>query len=184
MMLEVKVYVSETGECYLKAPYLSSFPKKARNLGGKWSSETKAWVFDGRDENRVRQLAVDFYGYGQPTVDIRYKLWPCYSKDAEGFGRVLVSRLSRDAPVKLGEGVVIIEGKFPLSGGSRNNPTLGNASPVTLEVRDVPINLIDQDDEDVEILNKIPADNPLASFSDAEILAELARRNLKILEGE
>lgn len=183
-MSEVKVYISKTGKCCLKAPYLSSFPKEARKLGGKWSSETKTWVFDRRDEDRVRQLAVDFYGYGQPTVDIRYKLGPCCSKDAEGFGRILVSRISRDAPVKLGEGVVVIEGEFPSGGGSRNNPALDNTSPVTLEVRDVPINLIDQNDEDVEILNEMPADNPLASYSDTEILAELDRRNLKISEGE
>lgn len=53
-------------------------------------------------------------------------------------GREICSRRGRDYRVKLGEGVVIIEGEFPASGGSRKNPCINAPTGMVLEVRDVP----------------------------------------------
>ena len=59
---------------------------------------------------------------------------------------MLCERRGRDERVKLGDGVVIVEGSFAGSGGSRANPKLiTDDRAVVLEVRDVPECLVDND---------------------------------------
>lgn len=134
----------------LVSPYHPSLPADARALGGQWNATTKAWYFDQRDADRVRALCLKHFGV-DPLADapadlvtVRLNL-DAYSDGAElwVFGRQVAGRLSRDQSVRLGEGVVLLSGGFPLSGGSTKNPRLDPEKGTVLEVRDVPRNLFE-----------------------------------------
>ncbi len=63
----------------LESPYHPDLPSKARDLGGRWNPSKKAWYFDIRDEERVKELAQSIYGTrgeGEevPVVDVLVKL--------------------------------------------------------------------------------------------------------------
>ena len=101
----------------------------------------------------MRTLVRDIYGTDGtpcPLVDVRlsirqwYKASPAGSGDDRTVyfaGREVCHRQSRDARVKLGEGVVLIAGEFFNSGGSMKYPSLDIESlkeDVVVEIRDVP----------------------------------------------
>ena len=130
----------------VKAPYHPRFVSRAKGLGGKWSPSKRAWEFDVRDEDAVRRLCRDVYGTdgddNVPLVTVRYTIT---SVDADKqslykFGRLIARRRGRDIRVSLGDGVVIVEGKFAPTGGSAKYPAIGGEG-VVLEVRDVPATL-------------------------------------------
>ena len=136
------------------SPYHPDFPSRARDLGGKWNSRAELWSFDARDEEHVRALLRDIYGSdgsGEEvaTVTVRHRV-SGEESDSQSlflFGRQIISKASRDSHPRLGQGVVIIEGGFPSSSGSRNYPTVGGQGTI-LEIRDVPASLVPTDDPD------------------------------------
>src|SRR5262245_51736479 len=134
-------------------PYHPSFPELARNLGGKWEADTKTWRFDVRDAERVKLLCKRIYGYGDTDlVTIRIAMEPHqYQRELWLCGRQIAIRRGRDSRVSLGEGVVLIAGGFPASGGSMKYPTLSPNEGTVLEVRDVPRSLVTES-ETVTIL--------------------------------
>lgn len=130
----------------LVSPYHPALPPRARNLGGTFGQHQgeKAWLFDPRDADRVRDLCREVYGIDPmdappELVTVRVHLRGVID-DASvwGLGRRLLSRSYRDSPVRLGEGVVLIEGRFAFSGGWRRKPCIGAVDGAVLEVRDVP----------------------------------------------
>ena len=140
MNISIKPSEKNQNVVCLVAPYHPSLPASARDIGGKWSGSY--WWFDKRDEQRVRDLAIRIYGtdgsQNSDTVTVRV--------DASGFsgereifslGRQIVSRISRDNRVRLGDGVILESGSFASSGGSRNNPCIGSNNAILI-VRDVP----------------------------------------------
>src|SRR5215212_9422329 len=48
----------------VSSPYHPSFPPRARQLGGTWDAGRLIWLFDPRDEERVRGLCEEVYGPG------------------------------------------------------------------------------------------------------------------------
>jgi len=146
------------------SPYNPEFVKKARKLGGKWSTirvkrEPKfhgdqdydlkqGWIFDARNEEFIRAILVEAYGHdGSPTkvADITYTVEPSDVDDKKLhlFGRLLLERRYRDYNVSPGEGVVIIDDQFPSSGGSQKYPRIDGAGSKLL-IRDVPVSLIEE----------------------------------------
>jgi hypothetical protein len=135
------------GKTTVESPYHPDWPAQARTLGGRWSGG--AWVFDSRDEGRVRELARDIYGTdGTPdaggTVTVRIGV-----SDVRGdrggrpatlyrYGRKIATRFGRDEEPRLGEGVVLISGGFAGSAGSHNYISLGPLDDTVVEVRDIP----------------------------------------------
>lgn len=138
---------------YVTAPFHPGMPPLARSLGGIWTG--KSWAFDARDEADVRAMCRKVYGTDgtEEVVDLcdftikltgrggeetsvlssSNEVWLC--------GKQLCRRRSRDADVRLGEGVIIKEGRFPGSAGSARYPSLFNSYAdveVVLLVRDVP----------------------------------------------
>jgi hypothetical protein len=128
----------------LHAPYEPTMPSKARAIGGRWDANAKTWVFDLRDEERVRELAREVYGTdgtASRTVTVRLsdpEGYAPYSGELYLFGRMIARRRGRDEPVRLGDGVIIVSGGFADSGGSVKNPRLEAQEGTVLEVRDVP----------------------------------------------
>jgi hypothetical protein len=172
----------------LTAPYHPNLPAAAKQIGGRFDGTSKEWTFDARDEERVRDLARSIYGSdgSEPVqlVTIRYTLDASDAREQVLWvaGREVARRTARDAAVKLGKGVILIEGRFPSSGGSTKYPVLAGyntAAPgIVLEIRDVPATLVTLDEQTV-IVDTAPAPeapSPLASFTVGQLLAELVSR--------
>lgn len=126
-------------------PYHPAFPPAARELGGQWRSP--AWIFDARDEQRMRDLCLDIYHTdGSPCelVTLRCQadddLWDNAGSACE---RYLVGRLvakvfgKSDARARLGQGVIVTAGHFH-GAGSAKNPFCGHDENTIFELRDVP----------------------------------------------
>lgn len=134
----------------LVAPYHPALGPKAKRIGGRWDAFQRVWMFDPRDEERVRDLAREVYGTdGDDAVELVTLRYSVTSDDSRRgalwrYGRRLVERRDRDGQVDLGPGVIVVEGAFPGSGGSRQYPAVGGPGTV-LEVRDVPATLVDDD---------------------------------------
>jgi len=134
---------------YAFTPYDKAFVARAKTLKGKWDPAKKAWHFDPRDEDRVRELCVSIFGTaGDPgdaadVVTVRIKAADHESPDRREnhitfAGRRVAWRPVRDEPVRLAPNVVVIEGAFPTSGGSQQYPRVCAGDDVILEVRDIP----------------------------------------------
>jgi len=143
MLYLVQVRITPGPPVTVHAPYHPNWPGKARSLGGQWDAASRTWKFDPRDLERVRAALGAVYGwtgdYPVEILDARVLLDKVPS-DGDAlwmFGRLLAERRGRDAPVRLGQGVVLFCGGFPLSGGSRRSPRLEPYPGTTLEVRDV-----------------------------------------------
>ncbi len=133
----------ENGKVVVSSPYNRDFITGARRLGGRWDSDRRVWVFDAAQEGLVRQLLVDAYGYDPlgdagPLVTVRWQMEGRFSQEVWGCGRRIVERPARDAPVRFGDGVVLVQGEFPNRGGSRKYPEIGDVEGVVLEIRNVP----------------------------------------------
>lgn len=131
------------GVLTLVAPYNRALKPAARPLGGRWDPTTKAWRFDARDEERVRALALSIYGMDgtEDPFDTVTARVPTSSYEYKGVvtvaGRIIAERRQRDYAVDLAHGVVLVEGRYAASGGSRATPLIGPNDAV-LEVRDIP----------------------------------------------
>lgn len=138
------------GKLQVKTPLHPEFVSHAKALNGRWDKDSRGWVFDVRDEPRVRSLCWEIFGTDGtdvPLVDVRYTL------DDDGpeiyrLGRLIVSRRSRDSRAYLGPNVVVVEGGFPDTGGSVKNPRVAPRDGTVVEVRDVPANLAKKAVED------------------------------------
>lgn len=144
-------------------PYHPAFPQAAKALGGKWGTTpngTKAWLFDARDEEAVRDLCRRVYGTdgaeAPDTCDVTITVTTpgvllallTEQSDAQWWfaGRGLASRRGRDYAVRLGEGVRIVSGRFTPTGGSMKYPAISyEGEAITLLVRDVPRLLAEQE---------------------------------------
>jgi len=126
----------------VESPYSPLFVKKARDLGGEWLSKYKAWYFNKKDIERVKEMCRDVYGTdGTPvkTVDIEVDLDTYFdnSNDIYIKGIQIARRPSRDASVILNNAIVK-KGEFLNKGGSTSHPRVGWKKGTILEVRDIP----------------------------------------------
>lgn len=196
MTVKISVVEVTSGKSRIKveSPYHPDFPKHAKNLGGKWNANDRVWLFDSRDEDSVRDLCRDCFGTAGETelelVDCRIRLTGSQGDSVWFAGRRIARRGARDWPVKLGESVVVIEGDFRSTGGSRKYPSVTFVGDsITLEVRDVPAVLVqrekDNDPENVTILSEIPERIELATINIAvDASLEFLREALSISDEE
>lgn len=124
-------------------PYDKNFIQAAKSLGGKWQAPN--WVFDRRDEERVREVCREIYGTDGtdgPGVTLRVTFEPHHSvwRDAIRIaGREVARATSRDSGAKLGEGVVLLSGGFASAGSVKNWGTESKSDGATVLIRDMPI---------------------------------------------
>ena len=163
----------------LTSPYNPALPAQAKRVGGRWDSVQHVWTFDTRDEDRVRELAREVYGTdGTPTrtVTVRATLGQ-YDLGGETVyvcGRAVLRRARRDDPVRLGDGCVLLSGRFYASGGSVAHPEIGDpagSDTVVVEIRDVPADLVTESDT----LQIVDAAADRRAAIEAEIAATEAR---------
>jgi len=142
---QIKIYTKDN-KVFAATPYSAGFISRARKIGGKWDGTANAWTFDERDLDRVREICIEVYGTDNLTpgielVNVRINL-DLFKQDGDEsiflFGRTIVERKYRDYSVKFSDGVILISGGFPSSGGSAKYPSLSQQSGTVLEIRDVP----------------------------------------------
>lgn len=170
----------------LDSPYHPDLPKRAKAMGGKFNGDAKAWYFDLRTLGAVRQMSLEVYGIdplAEPEEMVNVRIFNDIDnlpgeQTVWAMGREIVSRPSRDASVRVGQGVAVVAGGFKSSGGSRNNPSIGSCLPGTvIEVYDVPRSVaqtwIDSGwQNDAEIFVVAPAEETSVAFENAKVLAE------------
>ena len=54
--------VEQDGRLAVNSPYHPNFPARARLLGGDWDVARRVWIFDAREDDRVRSLCREIYG--------------------------------------------------------------------------------------------------------------------------
>ncbi|MFD8705878.1 hypothetical protein ACFV1W_25285 [Kitasatospora sp. NPDC059648] len=159
-MPQIRVITLDNGRIALVSPYDPDVPAAARKIGGRWDSTAKYWHFDGRDEERVRELALEIFGTdGTPeaeadTVTIRWDISGANTEELRYSGRLVARRRSRDERPQLGQGVILISGGFPARGGSEKYPKLDAKAGTVVEIRDLPRAAVDADDPDVTIVDE------------------------------
>lgn len=165
------------------SPYNPDFPHAAKRLGGRWVSASKAWVFDGRDEDRVRALCLEVYGddgRGEAqlvTIRATYAA-DDYDSDLAFYvaGRQVARAFDRDGGARLGEGVIVLSGGFG-SSGSRKNPNVTVSAGTVIEVRDVPIAAakaaVERAEPFVEIVEADAIDRPALEAERSRLAARI-----------
>lgn len=146
-MGDILIITSDT-QMSCAVPFNPRFNKRAVMLDGRWSPVKHAWVFDVRDERRVRDLLISVYGTdGTPTQTVTVRLdaamWDPTDGDGNDksmyfAGRKVIWRQFRDDPIRMAHGVVLLEGHFVRAAGSIRYPELGPLDGVVLEIKDVP----------------------------------------------
>lgn len=121
------VKIQKTNEqLIVSSPYNSQLPGLAKNIGGRWSSEHKAWIFDIRTEHEVAKIYRTVYGQYNETPDcVTIK---CYVTEAaykrcgglELHGIPIAAALGRDSGARPCDGVVLLEGKIVSAGSVKN----------------------------------------------------------------
>lgn len=137
-----KITITATGNMVaVNAPYNSEFISAAKRLGGRWNAPE--WVFDARDEARVRALLIECYGTDGEVADlVTIRIEWTENESAkrasiEANGRTIARADGRDSGARLGDGVVLLDGEFG-SGGSRANWTTTARAGTVVLVRDFP----------------------------------------------
>lgn len=162
--LKATAHLPERAGLKVETPFHPEFPEAARKIGGSWYPERKAWYFDYRDEQRVRELVARVYGAEDEervTVQIAFPDGS-YDKDFYALGRQIWHQWGRDSKPLLGDGVVLECGTLS-GGGSRRYPCTF-AKGVVLEVRDVPASRVVALPDGITIVSR---DTIPAAFSDA-----------------
>jgi excisionase family DNA binding protein len=188
---------TENGKTSVISPYDAEFVAKAKTIGGRWDGPSKAWTFDARDEQRVRELCREVYGTDGNAVEsgdlvtVRVRLADHesaskYDNFAKFAGRRIAHRGGRDEPVRLAANVVLIEGKFPSTGGSMRYPNIDAGDDVIVEVRDIPrATLSLEREQDYEIVGETTNVDVDALLAEREaLLARLAEIDALLPEPE
>lgn len=177
--MKTQIQISKSnGSISIVAPYSETNNAKFRNRGGKYD-RSSGWVF--ADAPASRELISELWGDESPLCVVRIPLGDaksCGNQEMLG-GYVLASRRGRDYRVELADGVTLMEGSFCGSGGSVKNPCVTWDGDVVLHVvvrrsfaeRN---NLTIVESEDQPVADS----NPLADYSDDQLLAEIKRRGL------
>lgn len=143
---------------YLTAPYNPAANTSYKQIGGRWDGARRAWRFPARDADHVRRILREHFGRADEpvrVVDVRVELEQVADWREQEFwfaGRRIARRPARDSAVQLGEGVLVVEGEFPPAGGSVKYPALEDVDGIVLEIRDVPADHPDLQQDGVTIL--------------------------------
>lgn len=134
LIFKLSASVSEqktAGICTLQTPlYNSEMVSECHNLGGKWDSDAKAWVFSGIVADKV-ELLDDKYNSDLIPVEIKFTDYLWGSKGpAELCGFIIAKATGRDSGAHLGHGISLISGDIDSGGSVKNWGTNINAGSI------------------------------------------------------
>lgn len=182
--LDVK-FTEKDGLLYIQSPYNQDFIKAVKAKGGKWKPDTKEWAVSIDHIDSINNTLVDCYGVQYlgdekseiEKVKVRLRAYDFEDEDTISIdGIVLVSRRGRDLPVSYHNGAIVVEGEFPSSGGSRNNPEPAPDYDVILEA-EIPLNFYERHKDDLELVDELKQ-------SKEKLLAEKERLEKRLAEIE
>ncbi len=131
------------GQVKVQTPYNAEFVTKAKNLGGKWDSLSKSWIFNENVLNYVKEILIQIYGVtGETTYQTCTLVVKNYSAEVvtgavDLFGRTIARASGRDTGVSLGEGIVWINGKKQSGGSTKYWKTI--VENALFEIQDFPV---------------------------------------------
>lgn len=178
--MNIQIRIEETKETEetikLYAPYSPKNNRDYRACGGKWDANASAWEFP-KTETTQKMLAELF---GAPseivTAKVEYKDIEVFENFWQIGGYVIAFRRGRDCPAKVAIGVQTTAGTFKSSCGSVKNPAVGYSEDGL--VFDLVCYRSFAESRKLEIKSVDSSFNPLAAFTDEQILAEIKRRGL------
>lgn len=142
----MRVQVTETGSYIsVTAPYLPTFPRKARAIkGADFDRASKNWLFPPTAAQQVEDLMLHFYGEYKtdvPRVDVVINLseFGTRQRGFFGLGRQIANR-GRDGKFYLGSDVVHIGGTLP-SEFNTETPDMIGYNTAIIKVCGVPADL-------------------------------------------
>lgn len=113
----VEVAVVHEHRILVRGPYNTCFVRRAKRLNGHWDRTNEFWIFPSEREAEVRELCATWFGTDGSAppdlVDLHLVFHLSYAQDAPEatiFGRVIANNRGRGATIRVGEGVVFIEG--------------------------------------------------------------------------
>jgi hypothetical protein len=165
----------------VRSPMNTLFGQRAKKIGGRWEPKEAAWVFDARVDDKVRALCIDCYGNDgttfQELVDIRVK----FLRDLESskgpitvFGRIIGSAKARDSGARLGNGVVLEEGRIGSAGSYINWTTAVDAGTQVI-LFDVPKALVLAGGEKHVEINIVESNQTTSEEQEGDLTAERER---------
>lgn len=183
-MSKVRVEFTED-KLHVYSEYSATFVKAAREMSGKWDKGNGCWIFDKDNRDLVSKALINAYGEDGMTAvekvtviidldeadgnpDMKWNSAITYGKMA------LVSRRSRDARVKMANGVAVIEGGFPASGGSAKYPSPKPESGTVLRATMAKEVFEKLDKTGVELAEEKPIDKAELKKEKELLLARLA----------
>lgn len=111
-----------------------------RAASGKWNAAESAWVFSRDNEDVLRKICVELYGFfDEPIVPKTAVVVDLDVYDYDGNslslgGYRIAERRFRDSAVRLFHDAAVLEGGFSSSGGSVKNPWLAPQKGTKLRV--------------------------------------------------
>lgn len=175
----MKIIKTET-KLQVTSEFNNMWIKEAKKLGGKWNSSNGSWDIDLENEELVMDALLQIYGYNpsRPSVDVTIEInaddfWDGGSELKLG-NMILAERRGRDYAVSLRNNVIVVSGDFSESGGSRNNPSIGDCTDVKLRVKLPETLLANIDDNQYTVIQSRSKREKLKARK-VELLAELQR---------
>lgn len=161
----------------INAPYSATNNVIYRSRGGKFSKDTSAWVF--AKSQAVETMITDLWGKDSALVQVEISGEDDQIEKTKNEwmlkGYKIASRRGRDCRVETPEGVQLAQGIWERSGGSVKNPRVGSASGLVLHVV---VRRSFAEREGLKIIAEDTEFNPLAQFTDEELINEIKRRGL------
>lgn len=175
--MKTQIQIKRTGgEIEIIAPYSTENNDKFRSRGGKYDRE-RGWYFP--ETPATEEMILSLWGQESPLCTVAIRPEDCEScgNQLKLGGYVVASRRGRDYRVEMSEGVAIYSGEFERSGGSVKSPRVTWSGDVLLHV------VMRQSFAQAHGLQIVSGDaqepvNPLAQFSDDQLIAEMQRRGL------
>lgn len=147
--------IKSAGICTLQHDrYNKTLHSKCKQLGGKWDSESCAWIFSGLVENEVEDLD-EIYNSELASVELSVNHDGVYSHTDAVYiaGYKAAQAFGRDTGAKLSDGIAVISGGFTSAGSMKNWCTqVREGTVIRMQIPEKLLTNIDSNDWSIKIL--------------------------------
>ena len=178
--------IVNNGQVKVQTPYNAEFVTKAKNLGGKWDTLSKSWIFSESVLDYVKEILIQIYGVtGETTYQTCTLIVKNYSAEIMNnavvlFGRTIAKASGRDTGARLGDDIIWLSGNYTSGGSTKYWKTI--VENATFEIQDFPVERTKFEDVQQAIAEGWVEIKGAAAQkrSKAEILAEISTLEEKL----